>query len=528
MSSSEPLGLSPELFNRAFPFHVVFDRNLQVVQAGEILQRLAQGALVGSPIGDHFTIDRPTVTPDFAALAQQSKSLFILTFRPNGMQLKGQMMSAQEGALIFFLGSPWVTDTASLKPLGVKLKDFAIHDPVVDFLFLLQAKETSLRETQALTTELQRQRQELKTTLQFKENLMQVAEQQAQRLEQSFRDLQNTQTQLIQAEKMSSLGQMVAGVAHEINNPVNFISGNIEYVHRYAQDILTMIDLYQAAYPEATAEIAAWQDDNLDLDFVRADLPKILASMRMGADRIREIVLSLRNFSRLDEAEMKRVDIHEGIDSTLLILQHKIKASISEIQLIKQYGQLPLVDCLAGQMNQVFMNVLGNAIDALETHYADGPPSAVRPQITITTEALNSERVVIRIADNGPGIPLAVQPRLFDPFFTTKPIGKGTGLGLSISYQIVVGRHGGELRCHSVPGQGTEFWIELPIGDASIDWCGNLAPELALELAAELAPELAAELAAEVLAGPPPTVLEGAPGGSGFAASAAPALTCRI
>jgi two-component system, NtrC family, sensor kinase len=484
MSSAEPLGLSPELFNRAFPFHFAFNRDLLVVQAGEILHRLAGGALVGSPIGAHFAIDRPRIDPDFAALAQQSKSLFILTFCPNGMQLKGQMMFQAEGDLIFFLGSPWVTDTASLKPLGIKLKDFAIHDPVVDFLFLLQAKETALKDTQALTAELQRQRRELKTTLQFKENLMQVAEQQAYRLEQSFRDLQNTQTQLIQAEKMSSLGQMVAGVAHEINNPVNFISGNIEYVNRYAKDILALIDLYQSAYPQPTAKIATWQD-GVDLDFVRADLPKILASMKMGADRIREIVLSLRNFSRLDEAEMKRVDIHEGLDSTLLILQHKLKGSISGIQLVKQYGQLPLVDCLAGQMNQVFMNVLGNAIDALETHYADGPPTAVRPTITITTAALSEERVVIRIADNGPGIPLAVQPRLFDPFFTTKPIGKGTGLGLSISYQIVVGRHGGELRCHSVPGQGTEFWIELPIG-SSTSWCGNLVSELAPELVSEL------------------------------------------
>jgi two-component system, NtrC family, sensor kinase len=530
-NSSNQLGLSPDLFNRAFPFHFAFNRDHQVVQAGEVLQRLAGGTLLGSPIGRHFTIDRPKLTADFDTLAQQSKSLFILTFRPNGMQLKGQMMFQAEGDLIFFLGSPWVTDTASLKPLGIKLKDFAIHDPVVDFLFLLQAKETALNDTQALTIELQRQRQELKTTLQFKENLMQVATQQAQRLEQSFRALQDTQTQLIQAEKMSSLGQMVAGVAHEINNPVNFISGNIEYVHRYTQDILAMIDLYQTAYPQATAEIAAWHDNDGDLDFIRADLPKILASMKMGADRIREIVLSLRNFSRLDEAEMKQVDIHEGLDSTLLILQHKLKDSISEIQLVKQYGPLPVVDCLAGQMNQVFMNVLGNAIDALETHYADGPPSAIPPTITITTAVLDPERVVIRIADNGPGIPLAVQPRLFDPFFTTKPIGKGTGLGLSISYQIVVAKHGGELRCHSVPGQGTEFWIELPmvcdghraLGNGAADWGGQLAPELAAELAAERAADRASE-----------TIIIAAldterSGSNGVTATLAPtALTCRI
>ncbi|MHC5735352.1 GAF domain-containing protein [Nostoc sp.] len=290
---------------------------------------------------------------------------------------------------------------------------------------------------------------------------------QTEKLAKALHDLQQTQTQLIQTEKMSSLGQLVAGVAHEINNPVNFIYGNINHVNDYAQDLLSILNLYLQDSPNPSPEIRD-RAFEIDLEFLMEDLPKTLSSMKVGIDRIRQIVLGLRNFSRLDQAEKKPVDIHEGIDSTLLILQHRLKAKPESpaIKLVKEYSHLPLVECYAGPLNQVFMNVLSNAIDALED-YRESQSNPHTSQITIRTAPGelkgNVKSVVIRIRDNGPGIPEALRARICDPFFTTKPVGKGTGLGLSISYQIVVDKHGGVLRCDSQPGLGTEFWIEIPI-----------------------------------------------------------------
>ncbi|MCL1472263.1 sensor histidine kinase [Argonema antarcticum] len=282
--------------------------------------------------------------------------------------------------------------------------------------------------------------------------------QKAEQLELALHKLQQTQAQLIQTEKISSLGQLVAGVAHEINNPINFIYGNINYAHQYTQELMELIRLYQHNYPNPVPEIDE-KAEAIELDFLMEDLSKLLSSMKLGAERIREIVLSLRNFSRLDEAEMKSVDIHEGIDSTLLILQHRLKAKPDRpaIEVIKEYGDLPLVECYAGQLNQVFMNLLANAIDALEMGCQEAP----KPQIRIHTEKINSTHIAIRISDNGSGITEEVHQKLFDPFFTTKPIGKGTGLGLSISYQIVVEKHGGQMKCISAAGKGAEFVIVL-------------------------------------------------------------------
>ncbi|MCC5636893.1 GAF domain-containing protein [Nostoc sp. CHAB 5844] len=289
----------------------------------------------------------------------------------------------------------------------------------------------------------------------------------ATQLEQALLELQEAQTQLIQTEKMSSLGQLVAGVAHEINNPVNFIYGNLHYASKYTQDLLKIIQLYQLHYPQPHNEIRSTAKA-VDLEFLAEDLPKMISSMQVGAERIRSIVLSLRNFSRLDEAENKPVDLHEGIDNTLLILQHRLKsnAHFTGIGIIKDYGDLPLIECYAGQINQVFMNILTNAIDALEDQgeIEEGKSQLPRPQIWISTRlATDTSRVLIRMADNGLGMTEEVRKRIFDPFFTTKSVGRGTGLGLAISYQIIVEKHGGMMECISEPGKGTEFWIEIPI-----------------------------------------------------------------
>ncbi|MEH2298719.1 MAG: PAS domain S-box protein [Nostoc sp.] len=301
--------------------------------------------------------------------------------------------------------------------------------------------------------------------------------QQAEELKVALRELQHTQTQLIQSEKMSSLGQLVAGVAHEINNPVNFIYGNLSPAKEYTQDLLSLLQLYQSHYPQPVPEIEDFAE-LIELDFLKSDLPQIINSMNIGADRIREIVLSLRTFSRLDEAEMKAVDIHEGIDSTLMILQSRLKTNDQRptIEIIKEYGKLPQVQCYAGQLNQVFMNILTNAIDALEERVRSGDEGDKRTRriampdsqcpistIRICTQLQEPNQVTIRIIDNGLGIPEDFKKLLFDPFFTTKPIGKGTGMGLAISYQIITERHGGSLECISQPGQGAEFLIKIPL-----------------------------------------------------------------
>ncbi len=279
----------------------------------------------------------------------------------------------------------------------------------------------------------------------------------ASQLEATLYELQHTQMQLIQSEKMSALGQLVAGIAHEINNPVNFIYGNLAHATEYIQELIDLLKCYQQEHPYPTPLLQT-KAEQIDCDYLMSDLPKLLSSMKVGAERIREIVLSLRTFSRLDEASMKAVNIHEGIDSTLLILQSrlKIKAGI-EIQVIKEYGDLPDVECYPGQLNQVLMNVLCNAIDALETD-----SSKLTPMIRIQTQLREDKQVAIAIADNGSGIPEAVRDRIFDPFFTTKAVGQGTGLGLSISYQIVVQKHGGIFKFTST-SKGTEFWIEIPL-----------------------------------------------------------------
>jgi two-component system, NtrC family, sensor kinase len=455
-----PAFSSPSLiFTKAFPFHLAFRRwETEIVHLGDVLARICPELSLGSSLKEHFRIERPNIPLEFDAIRDQSHSLFLLQSLHSKMQLKGQMVATQNPEVIFFLGSPWIADLVDLAPLGLTINDFALHDRVVDLLFLLQAQKTALADAKKLTEKLTKQRAQLRSALKEAE-LAANAVAQNQQLQKTLQELQQTQAQLIQTAKMSSLGELVAGVAHEINNPVNFILGNLDCARDNIQQLLKLIELYQKYNPVPAPEILAYRDE-IEFEFLNEDLPKLCSSMGVGADRIRNIVLSLRNFSRLDEAEMKFVNIHEGLDSTLLILQHRLTGNNGrqEIEVIKEYGDLPLIECYAGQLNQVFVNLLGNAVDAIEMGACEGG------RIRIRTELLMAgDRARVLITDNGPGFGTLVGDRMFDPFFTTKPVGQGTGLGLSISYQIVVLKHQGLIRGICAPGEGAEFCVEIPL-----------------------------------------------------------------
>jgi PAS domain S-box-containing protein len=326
----------------------------------------------------------------------------------------------------------------------------------------------------AATTALSLQHERSQTEIALRRQESKLRAQTAQ-LEQTLTQLKQAQAQLVQSEKMSSLGLMVAGIAHEINNPVSFIYGNLTPAREYTQQLSILIQLYQQHYPIPPTEIQTYIED-IELNFLIEDLPNLLNSMKVGAERIRDLVLALRIFSRIDEAKMKQVNIHECLESTLLLLKHQLqeKPGHKGIEVIKKYGNVPAVQCYPGQLNQVFTNILSNAIDALDSKNLNSPEnltSTFSPHIEIFTEIVdsikpnkqNTKSVLIKIIDNGIGMTERVKQRLFDPFFTTKPVGKGTGLGLSISYQIIVAEHGGQLKCLSSPGKGSELIIQIPI-----------------------------------------------------------------
>ncbi|MCT7958882.1 sensor histidine kinase [Laspinema palackyanum] len=281
------------------------------------------------------------------------------------------------------------------------------------------------------------------------------------RLSKTLNDLQRAQSQLIQSEKMSSIGQLVAGVAHEINNPVTFIYSNLSHLQEYTQDLIDLVQLYQQEVNQPSEGIQT-KLDSIDLNFMLQDLPKVIGSMQHGSDRIRKIVLSLQEFTHFERSGLQCIQINEALENTLLILGHRLQSNAThqQIQVIKNYGKLPAIESYAAQINQSFLQILNNAIDAIETSrlYSTSNPGC----LTIQTENLSENRVLIRIADNGPGIPESVKSQIFDPFFSTKPVGSGTGLGLSMVYQIVVQQHQGSIECISNPEKGTEFKIELP------------------------------------------------------------------
>jgi signal transduction histidine kinase len=321
------------------------------------------------------------------------------------------------------------------------------------------------QEVKQINNNLSREIEERKQIESFLQESRVQESEKTRQLEETLKELKKT-PQLIQSEKMSSLGQLVAGIAHEINNPVNFIHGNIFHVHEYMEDLLELLNLYQENY-STNPEIKE-KTEEIDLKFLIQDLPHLLNSMKSGTTRLIDIVQSLRMFSHLQESELKEANIHQGIDSSLIFLQHRFQntANFPEITIIKSYGELPLVECYSGDLNQVFINLFNNAIDAIQEDYTFRNSSNLSPkkgEITITTNNLGNQRIEIRIADNGIGIKPENKKLLFNPFFTTKPIGKGTGLGLSICYQVITEKHGGSLRYVSEVNEGSEFICEIPL-----------------------------------------------------------------
>ena len=299
-------------------------------------------------------------------------------------------------------------------------------------------------------------------------NLEQQVQQRTAELTQSLEELQQTQLQLIQSEKMSTLGQLVAGIGHEINNPIGFIAGSCSNIEEYLNDIFSLVELQQEKLSDSEDKEIEELIEEIDLEYLKEDLPKLIKSMRQGITRLKDISLSLRTFARSDIASQVEYQIHEGINSTLMLLKHRLKdiGERSKIEIIQNYSELPPINCYPGQLNQVFMNIIANAIDAFDDLHENSDEQTVTSpySIIIATSVDSTQNIVsICVEDNALGMPSEVQARIFEPSFTTKAVGKGTGLGLAISHQIVVEKHSGTIDCFSTIGKGTKFIITLPI-----------------------------------------------------------------
>lgn len=417
-----------------------------------------------------FGLEATETTRDVAFCAHaicQPQEVLIVPDARKDKRFNDNPLVISEPNVTFYIGVPLVT------PDGFAIGTLCAIDNKPRNISLEQ-----IQSLQALSLQVISQLEERINLIQLKQTIVrnQLIEQNLRytnkQLTDTLGNFQKNQIQLIQSEKMLSLGEMVGGIAHEINNPVNFIHANLKYVNNYVCDLLDLLSLYQKEYPNSSSEIKN-KSKAIDTDFLTEDLPNVLSSMNLGTKRIKDLVLSLRNFARLDEAQTKTVDIHEGIDNTLLMLRHRLDTTLKQftIKIIREYGQLPKIKCYAAQINQVFLSIISNAIDALEEkfnsqkHELESEKNILSPTIRIVTNISRENFLLIKIADNGIGISPKTQSRIFDPFFTTKPIGKGQGLGLSISYQIIANNHKGNLKYRTKPGQGTEFWVEIPIKD---------------------------------------------------------------
>ncbi len=496
--------LPPDCFAKIFPFHFVFNRNLEILQAGEVLQRISPEGLIGGKLDQFFQIQRPKVALDFDTLLKRSKKLFLLEALVQGFQLKGQLMHVQAEDVMFFIGSLWVTDLSHLKNYGVKLQDFATHEPTSDFLYLLQAKSTALADTTKLAEELTSKQAELEQTLQ-------MVQEKNDNLQTALKQLEATQDQLIQSEKMAALGQLIAGIAHEINTPLGAIRSSVENIADFLERNLDTLpsffqnltqecnqffaDLLHSASQDRLilssrekrklkrrnirvleAEGIDQPDDMADtlaelncLEGVEAFVPLLQSpagrqtiqmayqfstllnstkTIKTATDKAAKVVFALKSYSHFDHTGSKsETNLIHDIETVLTLYQSQLK---NGVEVIRNYAPIPKVACFQDELSQVWTNLIHNALQAMDYQ-----------GILILDVKQQNNQVQVNITDSGQGIPAEVMPKIFQPFFTTKPPGEGSGLGLDIVNKIVT-KHEGEISVESKPGK-TQFTVSIPL-----------------------------------------------------------------